>query len=359
MTQAPDILKRARPEILAMQPYPSARSLVQGDDKKIYLDANELYAEPLPGTHGLGRYLEQQPKKLIQALAELYGVTADKIMAARGADEVIDLIVRVFCNAGHDNLIICPPTFPVYAFAAQLQGAEIRNAPLRAEDFSVDESAILKQVDQNTKILFLCTPNNPTSNCVPLSVIENLCTKLAGQILVVVDEAYIEFANQPSAITLIDSYPNLVVLRTLSKAYALAGARCGCMIANSAVTALCRRVLQIYPIPAPTMSVVMETLQPANKARLDAVRQDIVKRRNELFASLQTTPDVVHVYPSESNFFLVKFKDASRVMDKCAAQGIVLRNQSKFPGLNNCIRIAIGSREEMDALMAILRSNTP
>jgi histidinol-phosphate aminotransferase len=340
-----------------MEPYPSARKLTQGQQIKIFLDANELSIEPFEGAIGLNRYPEQQPISIVKALAGLYGVQEDEIIITRGADEAIDLIIRVFCDARRDNIVICPPTFPVYAFSARVQGVGIKSIPLKSDNFEFDDVGVLANVDSHTKIVFVCTPNNPTGSSVNVKQIENLCRELNPSTLVVVDEAYIEFSSHESAVSLRHKYPNLAILRTLSKSYALAGERCGSLIANASMIELCRRILQIYPLPVSTIQNVLKTLEPANKARIDKARQDIINRRDKLFLDFQNLSCVVRISPTDANFFLVKFRDADSVMKKCALHGIALRNQSKAPGLDQCIRIGIGSQTEMDSLFSVLRGD--
>ncbi len=219
------VLDLARPEIRALKPYSSARMEASGGS--VLLNANESpWPAVMAGGIALNRYPDPQPDELIRALADLYGVAPARVLAGRGSDEAIDLLVRLFCRAGQDAVAICPPTFGMYAVSAAIQGAAIVEVPLRG-DFSLDADALLAHVDANVKIVFLCSPNNPTGNLVPLATISHIVATLAGRAIVVVDEAYIEFAGTSSAATLLDRYDNLAVLRTLSKAHALAAARIG------------------------------------------------------------------------------------------------------------------------------------
>jgi len=349
-----EILNRFRPDILAMTAYTSARSLYEASDDVIFLDANECGYEPYIGAQNLSRYPAQQPHKMLDALCRLYDVSSRNLIATRGADEAIDVLIRAACRAGTDNIIITPPTFPMYEQAAVLQGASIIAAPLK-EDFTVDASAIKANATPDTKIIFLCSPNNPTASLVPESTITDLCKHFADTAFVVVDETYIEYAGVNSMGAAIEKYPNLIVLRTLSKAYAAAGLRCGVAIAQADIIAVMRKVLAPYPIPQPVAAEVITILGDKNKTRLETLRNETLARRDTFVAALKNISSVTHVYPSSTNFTLVKFKDAKAICDTCRDNGIILRNQSHQQGLDNCVRIAIGSDTEMQKLLAALR----
>jgi histidinol-phosphate aminotransferase len=351
------VVSRARPAILALKPYSSARSLAGEEREMVYLDANEMPVAPLPGAEEYARYAPQQPQKLMEALAGLYGVAPASILVSRGADEAIDILVRCFCEAGQDNILICPPAFPMYAQSAQWQGAGIKSAPLD-KDFQPDANAIVKAADNATKIVFLCSPNNPTGNLIKQETVEQLCETLRDRVLVVADEAYIEFSPEGSCLALLANHPNLVILRTLSKAYALAGVRCGVMIAHPDLIALCRKVLAPYPIPVPVIETVLKVLQPANKAKLDKARAEVLATRDWFIAELHAVEGVKKIYPTDTNFVLVRFQDADQIMAICRSNGFVLRNQSHQPGLANCIRISMGSREQMDDLLQVLKTGS-
>src|SRR5690349_10504369 len=236
------ILDLARPEIVALKAYSHA----SWDPAFDRLHANELpwRAETDPSQAGLNRYPEPHPHELAAALAALYGVPAANLLPGRGSDESIDLVVRAFCRAGVDNVILCPPTFGMYKVAAQIQGAAVREVPLLKErGYALDADGVLAACDANTRIVFLCSPNNPTGNTMEPAAVDRLLTALAKRALVVVDEAYIEFSGEQSLATALAKYPNLVVLRTLSKAFGLAGARVGSLIAQAAVIELLGKVI--------------------------------------------------------------------------------------------------------------------
>ena len=219
-------LKRARPEIVEMTSYSSARSLESADKQVLFLDANECQFEAYIGGENLSKYPLQQPVEAVSALSDLYSVPKQNLVVTRGADEAIDSLIRVFCRAENDNIIINTPTFPMYAHSAAIQGIQVREAKL-TEDFLVNPSALSELADENTKIIFLCSPNNPTGTVIDKSVIIELCKTFSNSALVVVDETYIEYAGVNSMVPYVKEYENLAILRSLSKAYAAAGLRCG------------------------------------------------------------------------------------------------------------------------------------
>ncbi len=347
------LLRRARPAVLALKAYSSARSLSTPAEGTVFLDANEFPIEPLIGAQGYARYAPQQPSDLIAAVAALYGVAENQVLASRGADEAIDILIRSFCEAGEDNIILCPPTFPMYAQSAGLQGAEVKSVPLRA-DFTPDAAAILAVVTENTKIVFLCSHNNPTGTPVDKNIVRKLCRELAGRVLVVVDEAYVEFSGEESCTALLAEYSNLAVLRTLSKTYALAGVRCGVLLAEAGLAALCRKVLAPYPLPVPVVETVLKTLSPPNRLRLEKQRQDVIATRDWFARALAAIPGVTKVFPSAANFVLARLKNLPEALAACKKNNFILRDQSHQAGLENCVRISIGTREQMEDLLAVL-----
>ncbi len=351
------IIKRARPAIMEMKAYSSARSLANMDGSTVFLDANEMPCEPLIGVKNYARYAPQQPPELMAALAGLYGVEEKYLLVSRGADEAIDLLIRAFCEPGHDNIIICPPAFPMYAQSARLQDAGVKTVPLD-EGFKVDADAIIKAVDAGTKIVFLCSPNNPTANLLDRDAIEDICKALADKALVVVDEAYIEFSGAKTCAAMLGCYGNLAVLRTLSKAYALAGVRCGVLIAHPEVIAVCGKILAPYPLPVPVVETVLKTLEAANRERLALKRKEVMATRDWFMQKLKDLPAVQTVFPSDANFVLARFQDAKDVMALCRANGFILRDQSHQPGLDHCIRISMGTQEQIEALLHLLKTGT-
>ena len=351
------ISQRARPEILAMGGYVSARSIEKSNRDTIFLDANECAFEPFIGAQNLSRYPEQQPTALQEAICRWLDVSKRHITITRGADEAIDCLVRAFCVPGQDNIVICPPTFAMYAQSATLQNAEVRQAKLD-KTFDLDVKLINQTTDKNTKIIFVCSPNNPTANLMNRARILRLCADYAETALVVVDETYVEFADSESLIPCLDAHANFVIMRTLSKSLAAAGLRYVVTVARSDVTGLLQKVLAPYPLAQPVVDAALTILSAKSQSVLAAKRRDIVTRRNQVAASFAACPDIVEVLPSDANYLLVRVKDAADLCEKCRASGIILRNQSHQPGLENSVRVSIGSDEDMQAFLAVVRGET-
>ncbi|MBS0516463.1 MAG: histidinol-phosphate transaminase [Proteobacteria bacterium] len=347
------LLERARPEILAMQPYSSAR--MEAGQATIMLNANESpWAPAGDAGPGLNRYPDPQPPALRNRLAELYGIAAEQVLVGRGSDEAIDLLVRAFCREGRDTIAISPPTFGMYAVAARTQGAAVIEAPLGA-DFAVDADAMLAKISDSTKLVFVCTPNNPTGALVPPGVVEKLALALRDRALVVVDEAYLEFAGDAaSAATLLGRHENLAVLRTLSKAYALAGARVGTLLAHAQIVALLRRIQAPYPIPAPCADAALAALSAQGVARARERIATLLGERERLARALPSAAGVLAVYPSSANFLCVRFADAPKAYRTLLALGIIVRDVSRYPGLADCLRITIGTPQENASLLGAL-----
>ncbi|HUA79047.1 MAG TPA: histidinol-phosphate transaminase [Dyella sp.] len=346
------VLDLARPDIRILQPYSSARMEAGGG--QIMLNANESPWEPM-GDAGLGynRYPDPQPAVLLQSLAKLYGVRSEQLFVGRGSDEAIDLLVRAFCRAGQDAVVIQPPTFGMYAVSARIQNAAVIEVPLAA-DFSVDVSALLSSVTPTVKLVFLCTPNNPSGKSISRTDIEHIAQALAGKALLVVDEAYIEFSDQPSVVDLIDRYEHVAVLRTLSKAWALAGARIGSLLAHPDVIALIRRIMPPYPLPLPCVVTALAALsssgQDAARDHIAIVREQRAVMRN----ALARLPGVQEILPSDANFLAVRFDEAGTIYQRLLRAGIVVRDIRRYPKLQNALRITIGTPEENARLLAVL-----
>ena len=347
------VLELARPEIRAMQPYSSARMEASGG--KIMLNANESAWAP-PGDHELScnRYPDPQPRELVDALAALYGVRAGQVLVGRGSDEAIDLLVRAFCRAGEDAIAIQPPTFGMYAVCARIQNAAVLEIPL-ADDFTLDVDAVLAALTSAVKLVFVCTPNNPTGQLVTSVQVERLAQALAGRALLVVDEAYIEFADATSVAPLLDRYDNLAVLRTLSKAWALAGVRIGTLLANEEVIALLRRILAPYPLPRPCVALTLEALSAAGQAEARQHLATVRAERGRMAEALAALPGVRAVLPSQANFLAVRFDDAGAVYQRLLDAGIVVRDVRRYPNLGDALRITIGTVEENDRVLAVLK----
>ncbi len=346
------LLERARPEILALQPYSSAR--MEAGAAAIMLNANESPWPPAGAASALNRYPDPQPATLRDALARLHSVAPDNVLVGRGSDEAIDLLVRAFCREARDAVVIAPPTFGMYAVAARIQGATVIEVP-RGGGFVLDAQAILAAVTEATKLVFVCTPNNPTGDIVPLAVLAHLAGALRDRAVLVVDEAYIEFSDgAPSATALLSRHDNIAVLRTLSKAHALAAARIGALIAAAPVVALLRRIQAPYPLPAPSIAAALAALEPAALAETDARIARIRGERERLARELLALPEVIAVFASAANFLCVRFADAPSAYNTLASAGIIVRDVGGYAGLSGCLRITIGAAQENTALLGAL-----
>jgi histidinol-phosphate aminotransferase len=350
------VLDLARPDIRALSPYSSARMEAQGGT--VLLNANESSRPPnIPGGDGLNRYPDPQPRALVEALAELYGSDPDRVLVTRGSDEAIDLLVRAFCRAGEDAVVVSPPTFGMYAVCARIQGAAVIDVPLEAGG-ELDAGKLLAGVTPATKLVFVCTPNNPTGNLVAREVLERLARELAGRAVLVIDEAYAEFSGVASATSLIDGHDNVAVLRTLSKAWSLAGARVGALVARAEVTGLLRRIIPPYPLPSPCVDAALGALSYEGRRVQRHHLQEILAERARMFAELPTMPGVREVLPSHANFLAVRFDDAAGTYRRLLAAGIVVRDITRYPGLGDALRITVGTGNENDRVLAVLRAGT-
>jgi histidinol-phosphate aminotransferase len=340
----------ARPDIVALKPYEHA-SWEPGLER---LHANELPWRPANDASraGLNRYPEPQPRALVAGLAALYAVAPASLLVGRGSDEAIDLLTRAFCRAGTDAVLVCPPTFGMYAVSARIQGAEVLQAPLRAADgFAVDERAVLDRCTAAVKLVFLCSPNNPTGNLLDEAAILRLARRLAGRALLVIDEAYIEFAGRPSLARLVAEQPNLAILRTLSKAYGLAGARCGALIADPEIIALLRKIIPPYAIPELTLQAVLERLTPEARAQSRAGLEVLLAERTRLLESLPLLSRVTRVWPSDANFVLAEFADAGAALARAREARLLVRDARGYPGLARALRITVGTPEQNGRLL--------
>lgn len=345
------IIKIARSEIRRLKPYAAAEQV----DGSVRLNANEMPWARRNDTHRrpLNRYPEVQPVKLTALLAERYGCATDNLLITRGSSEAIDLLIRIFCRAGQDKIAITTPTFSLYAHYAAVQGASVLECPTSKDvDFEIEIDSLLECCDDQTRVIFICSPNNPTGNVLPRAQLLRLLESRGDRSAVVVDEAYIEFADQASVVDLIAQYPNLIVLRTLSKALAFAGARCGSVIAAAPVIDLLRAVQAPYAIATPVVESVENALSAESLEETDRFARDIIAARNELMPALAALPFVQRVWPSGANFFLIQVQDAEHLLEYCASRGVLLRY---FGGdLENCLRISVGSPTENDFLRATL-----
>ncbi len=352
------VLNLARAHLRGVEPYRSARSLTSSADT--LLDANESPAPLRDGAQfaGLNRYPAPQPAALAREAARYYGVAASSVVVTRGADEGIDLLVRAFVEPGREEILITPPTYGVYAIAARLHGAAVREVPLdAAEGFALDDARALAAARTGAvKIVFICRPNNPTGTGVPLAAVERLAAGLAGRALVAVDEAYLEFSDDASAVALIAKYPNVVVLKTLSKAWGLAGARVGFLVVATELAALMHTVRAPYPISAPSARAAEAVFDAAGESLMRRSVAAILSERARLSDCLARLPSVLRVLPSEANFLIAIFRDKSSALAALCAQSIVARDRSDEPGLAGAVRITVGSAAENDRLLSALEN---
>ena len=351
-----DPVALVREDLRAFSGYSSARST--GLSASIWLNANESAWSNVADPHAeLRRYPDPQPSTLRAALGSLYGCAPAQLLAGRGSDEAIDLLVRALCRPGGDGIVISTPTFGMYAVNARLHGVPVVDVPLQdtPAGFTCDFNAIAERtLATGARLVFLCTPGNPTGTQLPLDAVELLAQRLRGHALVVVDEAYVEFADSASAVSLIATQPNIAVLRTLSKVHALAAARIGCVIADERLVAVLQRCQAPYPLPAPCVALALRAMgdvaRAATAARVAVVRVERTRMREQLtrMAGVRT------VYPSQANFVLARFDDAQAAFDALLAAGIAVRDMRALPRLGDALRITIGTPEQNQRVLDVL-----
>jgi histidinol-phosphate aminotransferase len=348
------VTELARPDIVALKPYEHA----SWEPSLERLHANELpwRAGTDDSVAGLNRYPEPQPRALVEVLANLYGVAPEYLLLGRGSDEAIDLLTRAFCRAGQDAVLVCPPTFGMYSVSARIQGAKVITVPLRSDAaFAIDERALLERCTPDVKLVFLCSPNNPTGHLLDEQAIVRIAGKLAGRAVVVVDEAYIEFAGVQSLARHLPRVPHLAILRTLSKAHGLAGARCGTLIADPEVIALLRKVIPPYAITQLTLEAVLRQLEPKGLAESRTNIELIKSERERLTRALPELARVVRVCPSEANFILTHFSDAGTALQLARNAHLLVRDARGYPGLGQALRVTVGTPEQNNRLLEAWR----
>lgn len=333
-----DIERYVRGCIARLTPYSTARDEYQGE-LGVFLDANES-----PYENGCNRYPDPHQKAMKAQVAALKGVAAENIFIGNGSDEAIDVMMRVFCEPRVDNVVAIAPSYGMYKVAAAINDVEMREVQL-GEEFSLPVNELLAATDEHTKMLFLCSPNNPTGNSFPREQMLRLVEQFDG--IVVVDEAYIDFAEAASLKSEIEQHPNLVVLQTMSKAWAMAGLRVGLALATKRVVELMSEVKYPYNINVATMAIVEELLRQPIDDRVAEIRQQraLVEKR------LMRSAVVEKIYPSDANFLLVKVGDADAMYDYLIGKGIIVRNRNRVKGCEGCLRITIGTPEENEALL--------
>lgn len=340
----------ARPEIAALKTYAHAAWL----PTHTRLHANEAPWRPSGDDTraGLNRYPEPQPQALIGRLAELYGVPVARVLATRGADDAIDVLSRVFLRAGADSILQCAPTFGMYEVAARIQGADVIELPLDPDQgWAVDPERLLAAWQPGIKLVYLCSPNNPTANLLATVALEQICTALDGKAIVVIDEAYVEWSRAASLTRWLDRFQTLAILRTLSKAHALAGARLGALLAAPELIQLAKRVIPPYCLAQSSVEAALRALEPAELAASQARLDALLTEREYLRQGLQASPLVDKVWPSDANFLLIDCRDADRFMSNTHAAGLIVRDLRAHPALPRSLRISVGARAENDALL--------
>ena len=342
-----NIEKLVRKNILELKPYSSARNEFKGE-ASVFLDANEnSYGSPLPDN--FNRYPDPLQWELKQELARIKGVPAENIFVGNGSDEAIDLAFRIFCNPGTDNVIICPPTYGMYEVCANINDVLVKKIPLK-EDFQLDIEGIQNAIDDHTKIIFICSPNNPTGNSMKMMDVKYILNTFEG--LVIVDEAYINFSKQRTFISELTGYANLMVIQTLSKAWGLAALRLGIGFASRDVIDLFNKVKPPYNINEASQLLALDALQ--EHMQVNKWIRETVEERVRLAGSLEAYSFVEKIFPSDANFLLVKVKDADGLYQYLAENKIVVRNRSKEILCDNCLRITVGTPAENNLLIEAL-----
>lgn len=337
-------LKFVRPNILALSPYSTARDEFKGGDISVWLDANE---SPYPS--GLNRYPDPHQKRLKDAIAKLKGVRPDQIfIGGSGSDEAIDLTYRIFCRPGIDNAIAIAPSYGVYTVSAEINDVELREVRL-GDGYSLPVNALLNVADENSKLIWICSPNNPTGNAFPPSEIIELAEKFDG--IVVVDEAYIDFSPYPSLLSVLDSHPNLIVLQTFSKAWGMASLRMGMAFASPEIADLYGRVKYPYNVNGPTQEELLRRIESTD---IRANVEEIISERKKLAGCLASLPRIKEVYPSDANFILAKVDNPDEMYDFLIANGVIVRNRNRVKGCEGCLRFTVGTPEENTRVVNLL-----
>ena len=347
-----DIKTLVRENIINLKPYTSARDIYDSSEG-VLLDANEnSFGSTFLEVDGLklNRYPDPHQKDIRKITSDYYSIPFENIFFGVGSDEVIDLLVRVFCIPGKDNVIIPEPTYGMYKVACDINNVETREVLLN-DDFQIDFKEIKNKVDEQTKIVFICSPNNPTGNILKKNDILTLCKEL--NIIIVVDEAYIDFSISDTIVNEIKNYKNLIVLRTFSKAWGLAGIRSGFCVADEEIINILFKVKAPYNISSLTRYALEKAIK--NFSLKDQNVKSIIKEKERLKNQLETLLFVKKVFKSDANFLLVKFEDAKLIQNKLLEKGIIVRDRSTQPKLENCLRISVGNEEENDILWNELR----
>lgn len=338
-----------RNNIRTLKPYSSARDEFKGKEG-VFLDANEnSYGSPLKENYN--RYPDPLQLDLKEKLSKIKGLPIQNIFLGNGSDEAIDILFRAFCEPGKDNAIICPPTYGMYEVSAGINDVNIVKVPLIQETFQLDTKNILKAINKNTKLIFFCCPNNPTGNGVKWDDIKTVLNNFNG--IVVIDEAYINFARYRSLIPELLNFPNLVILQTLSKAWGLAGLRIGMAFASEPIIDIFNKIKPPYNINSVSQQLALEALNSIEQ--INAWIKEIVAERDNLMIELQKFKFVQKVYPSEANFILVKTNDPQTIYNYLVSNKVIVRDRSKVELCEGCLRITIGTKEQNKDLIRLLK----
>ena len=342
-----DITSLLRPHLRQLQPYTSARDEYSGSEG-VFLDANE---NPFGSStsQDFNRYPDPYQTELKEEIAKIKGASPAQLFLGNGSDEAIDLLFRAFCIPGQDNVILLPPTYGMYGVSAAINGVEVRNVSLTPE-FQLQPEKILASIDAHSKILFICSPNNPSGNAVKREDIIFLLENFSG--IVVVDEAYIDFYEGASLLTVLDQHPNLLVMQTLSKAWGLASLRLGMAFASPELIRVLNQIKPPYNISGLTQETVLSALQ--NKEKVDEFIQLILEEREFLRKELERLPYILRVHNSDANFLLVQFEHPNQVYEDLVKEKIIVRNRSSVLHCAGCLRITVGTRAESIALLQAL-----
>lgn len=339
-----ELMKTIRPNIWKLKPYSCARDEFKGE-ASVYLDANEN-----PYNNPFNRYPDPLQLKVKEAIKKVKGVSVKNIFLGNGSDEAIDLVYRIFCEPKEDNVVAIAPTYGMYGVCANINNVEYRSVNLNDKfDFTAKE--LLEKADEKTRVIWLCSPNNPTGNTLNSKEIETLLTQFSG--IVVIDEAYIDFSSQPSWSKKLKNYPNLIVLQTLSKAWASAGIRLGMAFASEAIIALFNKVKYPYNVNILTQKEAMGIL--SNKSEVDLWVKTLLEEREKMTKELQKLKITEKIYPTDANFVLVKVADANKTYNHLVSKGIIVRNRNTVVLCSNCLRITVGTPEENETLLNELK----
>lgn len=344
-----DLDKITRENIKNLKPYSSARNEYKGK-QGIFLDANEnSFGSPLPVNYN--RYPDPLQLDVKEKLGKIKGLPTQNIFLGNGSDEAIDILFRAFCNPGVDNVIICPPTYGMYEVSANINDVKVIKVPLTPDEFQLDTPNILKAINKNSKLIFICCPNNPTGNGVKWDSVKTILENFEG--IVVIDEAYINFARYRSLIPELLNYPNLIILQTLSKAWGLAGLRVGMAFASEPIIDIFNSIKPPYNINSVSQKLALEALD--NTDKINNWIKTIVEEREILITEISKLSFVLRVYPSEANFILIKVKDAIAAYNYLVSKEIIIRDRSKVELCEGCLRITIGTKEENKLLLNTLK----